>query len=115
VLGVIEPPTEKQDPGMYGRCGWVFLSSPGAETPYHRDHEKTFLFQIRGAKSLSVFDPKDPLVVSASENETFPQCVYAARDGLPARNRAEAKVFTISPGMGLYMPFSAATLGEESP
>jgi hypothetical protein len=107
VLGVIEPQTEKQDPGMYGRCGWVFLSSPGAETPYHRDHEKTFLFQIRGAKSLSVFDPKDPSVVSAGENETF-HSAYTLRETVYRPEiEPKAKVFTISPGMGLYMPFSA--------
>ena len=107
VLSVIEPQTEKQDPGMYGRCGWVFLSSPGAETPYHRDHEKTFLFQIRGSKSLSVFDPKDPQVVTASENETFHSAHTLRETVYRPEIEPRAKVFTISPGLGLYMPFSA--------
>jgi hypothetical protein len=107
VLGMIEPQTEKQDPGMYGRCGWVFLSSPGAETPYHRDHEKTFLFQIRGSKTLSVFDPKDPTVVSPSENETFHSAHTLRETVYRPEIQAKAKTFTISPGLGLYMPFSA--------
>jgi cupin-like protein len=107
VLGEIEPVTKKQDPGMFGRCGWVFLSSPGAETPYHRDHEKTWLFQIRGSKSLSVFDPTDPSVVSPSENETFHSAHTLRETIYRPEIEPKAKVFTIKPGEGLYMPFSA--------
>jgi hypothetical protein len=107
VLSEIEPVIQRQDPGMYGRCGWVFLSSPGAETPYHRDHEKTFLFQIRGSKSLSVFDPADPTVVSASENETFHSAHTLRETVYRPEIQPKAKVFTIEPGIGLYMPFSA--------
>jgi oxalate decarboxylase/phosphoglucose isomerase-like protein (cupin superfamily) len=107
VLAEVEPVTSKQDPGMFGRCGWVFLSSPGAETPYHRDHEKTFLFQIKGSKTLSVFDPRDTAVVSQSENETFHSAHTLRETVYRPEIEPKAKQFTISPGQAVYMPFAA--------
>src|SRR5687768_13453804 len=43
-------------PGMRARQAFVFISSPGSITPYHIDHEYNFLLQIRGTKSMSIFD-----------------------------------------------------------
>src|SRR5262249_12038079 len=41
-LDEIEPLSELLEPGMYERAGSIFISSPGAVTPYHMDHETNF-------------------------------------------------------------------------
>src|SRR6185503_6233667 len=46
-------------PGMRIREGFIFISSPGAVTPYHMDPEHNFLLQIRGAKTVHMFDGND--------------------------------------------------------
>ena len=38
----------------------IFVSSPGAVTPFHMDHEHNFILQIRGNKKLYTWDPMDP-------------------------------------------------------
>ena len=49
----------------------VFMASPNIVTPYHIDHESNFLFQIRGEKDISLFDPNDRMVLRESEIENF--------------------------------------------
>src|SRR4051812_20396277 len=49
----------------------VFITSPNRVTPYHIDRECNFLFQIRGTKTVHVFDAKDKDVISDEEIERF--------------------------------------------
>ncbi len=61
-------------PPMRRREGFIFLSSPGAVTPFHLDPEHNFLLQIRGTKSVSMWDREDRFVLPEAELEKF----YAA-------------------------------------
>jgi hypothetical protein len=49
----------------------VFLASPHVVTPYHIDHESNFLFQVRGAKQVSLFDPNDRNLLPDAQIESF--------------------------------------------
>jgi hypothetical protein len=51
--------------------GFIFLSSPGAVTPYHMDGEHNFLLQIRGSKMMHVWSPDDRYVVTQEQLERF--------------------------------------------
>src|SRR5262249_12966360 len=58
-LDEIRPLAERLAPGMCQPHAFLFVSSPGAVTPYHIDPEHNFLLQIRGRKRVTVWDPAD--------------------------------------------------------
>jgi len=91
-------------PPMRSRQGFIFLSSPGAVTPFHIDHEYNFLLQIRGSKTVNMWDPEDRFVLPDEELERF----YAsfAHRNLPWRDvfQTTAFVLPLAPGQGLHFP-----------
>ncbi len=91
-------------PPMRRREGFIFLSSPGAVTPFHLDPEHNFLLQIRGTKSVSMWDREDRFVLPEAELEKF----YAAfvHRNLPWREvfQTTAWVVPLEPGQGLHFP-----------
>lgn len=96
-------------------CATLFVSSPGAVTPYHADHETNFLFQLRGRKLFRVFDPADPEVMSPAEVEYF-----NLSGSVEYHDSAERKALThsLAPGVGAHNPSGwphwAKTLDEPS-
>lgn len=98
--------SEALDPGMCEREGHVFVSSPGAVTPFHMDHEHNFLLQVRGTKTIRQWDPADRSVVSEEDLERF---YDGAHRNLPYRDEFEAKArtFELAPGDGLHFPINA--------
>jgi len=56
IIGEIRPASERTAPGLSAPRADIFVSSPGAITPFHLDEEHNFLFQIRGSKRLSIAD-----------------------------------------------------------
>jgi hypothetical protein len=90
-------------PGMCSAEAFIFLSSPGAVTPYHMDPEHNFLLQIRGQKFMTVFERS---VVSSEELERF----YggAHRNMAFSENYLEkSQTFELNPGIGLHVPVTA--------
>jgi Cupin-like domain len=92
---------------MRQREGFVFLSSPGSVTPYHMDPEHNFLLQIRGKKTVYIWDPADRTVLPEAVIERF----YG---GDPHRNmqfeqawQERAMRFDLEPGDALYFPPTA--------
>jgi len=107
ILDEVAPRVEAKDPGMYGRAGWIFITSPGAVTPYHFDHENNFILQCLGRKTLHVWEPLDRDTVPPRALEVFH--AKLSRDALvydPSIER-RAHVFELEPGMGGYMPSTA--------
>ena len=107
VLGSVAPTIERRDPGMRDLHGWIFISSPKAITPYHMDHEANFLLQIRGRKTINVWDPKDRSVVGEQELETFHGAWSLDDTKWRDEFQAKAHVFDAKPGDGVFMPFTA--------
>jgi cupin-like protein len=107
VLDCVQQQLPKRNGPLLQRSGWVFLSSPGAVTPYHMDHEQNFLLQVRGSKIINVWDPRDRTVVGERELESF-HATYSLketkyRDDL----QPKARVFHAKAGEGAYMPYTA--------
>jgi hypothetical protein len=107
VLDYVRPEVERKDPGMCHRAGWIFVTSPGAITPYHLDHEHNFILQIAGEKSIHVFDPLDRDIVSERALELFHMKLSRELVVYEDRFEAKAQVFEAKPGMGAYMPSTA--------
>lgn len=91
-------------PRMFRREGFIFLSSPGAVTPFHLDPEHNFLLQIRGSKTVSMWDRDDRLVLPEAELEKF----YSAfvHRNLPWRDVYQTTAWTVPlrAGQGLHFP-----------
>jgi hypothetical protein len=104
VLDHVKPRVEARDPGMHHRAGWIFVTSPGAVTPYHMDHEHNFILQVRGTKTLNTWDPLDRSVVTERSLELFH--ALGSRELVQYKDefQPKAKVFNLEPGLGGYMP-----------
>jgi Cupin-like domain len=112
VLDGLRPEVERRDPGMCYRGGWIFVSSPGAVTPFHLDHEHNFILQIAGRKRVYVWEPSDREVVSERAQELFHD--RHSREGViwDEAFRARARIFDLEPGQGGYMPSTAPHMVE---
>jgi hypothetical protein len=63
LIDEFRPCAEAVAPGLSAPRADIFVSSPGALTPFHLDEEHNFLLQIRGSKDLSIADGFDPRVL----------------------------------------------------
>jgi hypothetical protein len=91
---------------MKDRAAFIFVSSPGAVTPYHMDPEENFLLQLRGRKTLHVWDAADRTVLTEQELERFFTGAHrnlAFKDGYQAR----ASSFELQPGSGVHVPLAS--------
>ena len=96
------------------RQAYIFVSSPGAVTPYHMDPEENFLLQIRGRKVMHVFDPADRAVLSERDIERF---FTGAHRNLAFRDeyRPKAERFALTPGVALHVPLAAPHWVQNGP
>lgn len=104
-LDEIKPLSEPLVPGMYERAACVFVTSPNAITPYHMDHETNFLLQMRGSKSISVFDANDRSILAEEELEEYFSGPAIFRNMVfKDEYQAKAQVFDLKPGYALHIP-----------
>lgn len=115
ILDEVRPITERRDPGMCYRAGWIFVSSPNAVTPFHIDHEHNFILQIRGTKRLYAWDPFDRVVVSERAQELFHDAHSRELVTWSEAWRPRATVMDLVPGLGGYMPSTTPHLVENGP
>jgi hypothetical protein len=88
------------------REGFIFVSSPGATTPYHIDPEWNFLLQVRGSKHINVFPTDDREILTEESLERF---YSGAHRNLPFRDefQSRAEPFELRPGDGVHVPVTA--------
>ncbi|OAO03769.1 hypothetical protein A8B75_10585 [Sphingomonadales bacterium EhC05] len=70
-LSAIEPAVRGKTGEMIKLEGFIFVSSPGAVTPFHFDPEHNILLQIRGNKVLTMFPAEDENIVPPQDHESF--------------------------------------------
>jgi hypothetical protein len=99
---------------MKARKFIIFINLPHRVTSYHIDHQASFLLQIQGTKTISIFDRDDREVLSKQELERF-----WARDANAAQYRADlqsrARTFELQPGMAVYIPVNAPHWVQNGP
>jgi len=113
-LAEVRAASTRHTAGMCEPRAFVFVSSPGAVTPYHMDPEENFLLQIRGTKTMSVFDPADRSVVAETDIERF---VSGAHRNLAYREdyQRKARLFDLRPGLAVHVPFAAPHWVQNGP
>jgi hypothetical protein len=89
--------------GAREKQAFIFVSSPEAVTPYHMDPEENFLLQIRGTKTMHVFDRE---LVPPEQAERF---FCGAHRNLEFRDEyaPRARVFELGPGSAVHVPVGA--------
>lgn len=112
MLDGIRARVQTSDPGMCYRGGWIFVTSPATVTPFHYDKEHNFLFQVRGRKTIHVWDHRDLEAASEASRDRFHACherdLMVWRDEL----RERAQKFELEPGQGAYMPSTSPHMVE---
>jgi hypothetical protein len=96
------------------RNALIFINSPHRISTYHIDRECSWLYQIRGRKTISVFDKTDREVLPETEIERF-----WAVDNNAAIYKPEyqdrATVVELLPGQGIHIPVGAAHWVQNGP
>ena len=81
----------------------IFVTSPNRVTSYHIDRECNFLLQIRGTKTLWVFDREDRDVLPEEEIERF----WTVDNNAPVYKphlQDHSTAYRMRPGMGVHLP-----------
>jgi hypothetical protein len=93
---------------MCQREAFLFVSSHEAVTPYHFDPEHNFLLQIRGRKTLHIWDAANRLVMPEAALDNYYAHVSSNRDQ-PYRDDflASAWVLPLNAGQGAHFPLHA--------
>ncbi|WP_237225629.1 JmjC domain-containing protein [Rubinisphaera sp. JC750] len=102
-LAQVRPLSEPIAPGMMKPHAFVFITSPGSVTPLHVDPEHNFLLQIRGQKTVRMFDGNNPEFVTHEELENF-YCDRGRNLVLKEENRDRGWKFQLPAGQGLHFP-----------
>lgn len=102
-LDQVEIVSRECAPGMRDRESFIFVSSPQSVTPYHMDPEENLLLQVRGEKTVQVFERS---VLLAEEIERFHS---GGHRNLPYSEAFSEKseAFTLRPGLGLHIPVTS--------
>jgi quercetin dioxygenase-like cupin family protein len=112
ILDEIEKDVHKNQSNMRKRQAWVFITSPGGTTPYHRDQESAHYFHIKGKKTFWLWDPTDRSVVSQKENEFFHGVYGLSKTRYDETYMSKASEYTINPGDGIFFPYTAPHMVE---
>ena len=106
LLGELEDVIAARTGRMMQPHGFIFVSSPGAVTPYHFDPEHNILLQLRGRKVMTILPVGDPRFAPDEVHET-----YHAGGGRELRWEegfaAHGIPFRLGPGDAIYVPVMA--------
>jgi hypothetical protein len=83
----------------------IFITSPNRRTTYHIDRECNFLLQIRGSKTIYMFDQKDKEVVPETELETF-WAVNKNAGTYKPELQERSTPYRLVPGNGIHIPIN---------
>lgn len=114
ILGELRPLVAPCTGEMLKLEGFIFVSSPGAVTPFHFDPEHNILLQLRGSKTMTVFPAADAEIAHGRMHEAFH---LGAHRNLPFQpefaDRGQAH--TIAPGEAIYVPVKAPHWVQNGP
>ena len=103
IIDSLKPTIEAATGEIMRREAFMFISSPGAVTPFHIDEEHNILIQLEGAKTFTIYSQHDRELASQTDLERFHSGAHRNLTLNPAlAGRGEAIAMT--PGTALYVP-----------
>jgi hypothetical protein len=115
VLSEIAQKTAALDPVVTWYSTYFFISAQNSVTPYHMDREMNFLLQIRGLKTVRLWDPCDRDVMTPAQKDKLLAFTGEARPPYRDDLEGKAKIFELEPGLGVHQPFIAPHLVSTGP
>jgi len=114
LLGELEEQIVRKTGRMMKTQGFIFVSSPGAVTPYHFDPEHNILLQLTGQKAMTVFPAGNPRCAPDHVHEAYH--TGGAReliwnDGLACHGQT----FRLGEGEAIYVPVMAPHYVKNGP
>ncbi|MBC7482729.1 MAG: cupin [Rhizobacter sp.] len=115
VTASVRPLVDPQQPGMFNVGGFIFISAPPSVTPFHIDRENNFWLQVKGRKTINVWDHTDQQVVAAKTVDQF--IVYAALEDVRLKEgfRERSHEFDVGPGYFVYFPSTSPHMTRSDP
>jgi len=113
VLPGLRPLVDREQPGTYMIHGFIFISAPPSVTPFHIDRENNFWLQVKGRKTLNVWDHRDREVVAARVVDEF--ILYGGPAHLDQAHIARSQQFEVGPGEGVYWPSTSPHMTRSDP
>ncbi len=106
LLEELRPDIEAKTGPMLTLQGFIFISSPGAVTPFHFDPEHNILLQITGDKLFTIFPAGMDAIAHGREHERYHA---GGSRNLPWADgiEAAAQPVAMAPGHALYVPVMA--------
>ena len=105
-LAAIEPVVAPRTGAYQNREAFIFISSPGAVTPYHIDPEHNILLQISGQKFMHLFPRNDERFCSQEAQEAFHTGGHRNLNYDPSFEDG-GDVHELNAGDALYVPVTA--------
>jgi hypothetical protein len=115
LLGEIAAQAHEVDPHINWYSTYIFVSANDSVTPYHMDREMNFLLQIRGTKTVRLWDPSDDEIMDSSQRDLLLSNPQLPRPEYRPSFEAKAMVFELAPGLGVHHPFIAPHLVHTGP
>jgi uncharacterized RmlC-like cupin family protein len=113
-LAEIAPCALERTGAMAKTMAFIFLSSPGALTPFHMDPEHNILMQMRGSKTMRIYPAKGD-IVSDEQHEAYHSGDAHRNLVHRAEFDAQAEAYDLHPGDGLYVPVKAPHWVQNGP
>ncbi|MDN5781659.1 MAG: cupin-like domain-containing protein [Luteimonas sp.] len=111
LLAEIAAQSDPLDPVMTWYSSYIFISAHESVTPYHMDREMNFLMQVRGHKTVRLWDPADDGIMDPAQKDYLLSSQAAdARPRYQPSFAEKAMVFELEPGLGVHHPFIAPHL-----
>jgi hypothetical protein len=93
----------------------MFISAPPSVTPFHIDRENNFWLQMKGRKTLNVWDHTDRHVVAAADVDQFIVSGSLANVQLEDGFVERSHQFDVGPGDGVYWPCTSPHMTRSDP
>ena len=113
ILSTVQPLIEREQPGIFMTAGFIFISAPPSVTPFHVDRENNFWLQLRGRKTMNVWESSDRSVVPASAVEEF--IITGSQVPFQETFRSRSHEFEVGPGEGVYFPSTSPHMTRSVP
>lgn len=103
LVDVVAPRTGR----MMQREGFLFVSSPGAVTPFHFDPEHNILLQLSGSKTMTLFPVENEAISPPTVHEDFHMGRHHRNLQWQERFAEQGTAITIAPGEAIHVPVKA--------
>lgn len=105
-LASIESTVAPKTGPYQNREAFIFISSPGAVTPYHMDPEHNILMQISGQKFMHLFPKNDERFCSQEAHEAFHAGGHRNLQYDPSFEEG-GDIYELNEGDAVYVPVTA--------